>query len=115
MTAAEYLVSRGWLPTHPAYLKAHPEDEEVWFDPRWTGAPAASGDDGMVMDRAITIQRARDAAEERAAWVAFAAAAASGLWAHTGFCSMGQNSSSAEIADEMLAEYRARFAVEVTP
>lgn len=81
MTAAEYLKSRGWL-----LLEAGD-----WCDT----VTARLG----TIAQCLAIQRARDAVEERAAWVAFAAGTA-----RTG---------SVADADLFLHSYRARFGVEI--
>lgn len=104
MTAADYLTARGWTP-----CTGEPSRDKGarWIDPV-TG-------DSIYQSRALVIQRARDAAEERAAWVAFAAARSAigepigdgrvmGAYAENG---------AAEAADALLREYRARFAVEI--
>lgn len=85
------------------------------------GDSCASGDNdhfiGLAMDgqlhsvpvkSAVAIQTARDAAEERRAWVQFAAALmatsdAQGMWTGTDAAQVGAT------ADGMLTEYRARF------
>jgi len=52
--AADYLKSRGWLDTGTA-----DDGVECWADPTDLEM------DGLAMEDALTIQRARDAAEER--------------------------------------------------
>ncbi len=104
MIAADYLKSRGWLDTGVA-----DDGVDCWAD------PTALEMDGLAEEDALTIQRARDATEERAAWVRFAAARLA--WGIAGssegperWDSIGEE---ANEADKMLALYRARFAVEV--
>ena len=93
MTAAEYLTARGWTAWDTAR-------QHEWCAEATNGARTATAS-------AVTIQRARDAAEERAAWVAFAAGATADA----------RNISTmmvCEDADALLSAYRARFAVEVS-
>ncbi len=71
MTAADYLRARGWRPYY-ATMGDYAEGKiDGWTD------PLPSREDRLVEADAIDAQRARDAEEERKAWVAFAAAAAS--------------------------------------
>ena len=101
MTARAYLELRGWtLHDQPA----DPSIKEWWDSQEVTAA---------TEEEAVTIQRARDAAEERAAWVRFASRIASAP-------AIGYSlEDSARIifggADALLAEYRKRFAVEIDP
>jgi hypothetical protein len=90
MTAAEYLRERGWSPCTEGGTNA-------WSDPAGNGSYSDTTADG------VTIQRARDAEEERRAWVAFAAAARR----------VSYEEQAAQSADMLLAQYIARFAVEV--
>lgn len=101
MTAAEYLKARGWVPCDPAWLAADSARSETWCDPLRSGSDDGNDGEGQwwLLTHALTIQRARDEAECRAAWVQFAASA---------YCA----GNPAE-ADAMLAEYRARFCPEV--
>ena len=131
MSAAEYLTARGWSPgqIEPPF--------KTWRDPsvnRMAQESAGNDRDSFTVatDDAITIQRARDAAEERAAWVRFAAAVQiadqmHGIAQHRDDVAEGERQGEedyapgctagnvAEGADDLLAEYRARFAVEVEP
>jgi hypothetical protein len=93
----EYLTRNGW---HRSYL--------VWYDP-------LHGREVETDAEALCIQRARDAAEERKAWVRFAAAATS-LVHHDagGMCSPSSGpalscTDIAGLADAMLGAYRSRF------
>jgi hypothetical protein len=75
---------------------------------RWTHGQMPHTFKWCSTENALTVQRARDAAEERAAWVRFAAALMStcdqdGVW--TG----DHPSTVSERADAMLTEYRKRF------
>lgn len=94
MTAEQYLSARGWT-----------IDEEWWSDPVRGNL--------VDVDVALAVQRARDADDERKAWVAFAAASQSVPFADGG---QGANATAgaANDGDAMLAAYRERFAVEVT-
>lgn len=101
MTAAEYLVERGWTT----------DGDDLWSDPDGVAA--------LSEEHAVTIQRARDAEEERKAWVAFAAAMAPALMQHGGRYTapddspIGFDEAVKRVADGMLDAYRARFAVEI--
>lgn len=95
MTATEYLTARGWIFTGN-HLK--PDGDNSWVDPSWAGYPGTTASLSIREGSALTVQRARDAAEERAAWVAFGA--------QTG-------GSKNPFADNMLKQYRERFAVEI--
>lgn len=86
LSAAEYLKERGWAPYN--------DDGDRWC--------AARVDGWHFTDAALLIRRARDAEEERRAWVAFAASP-----------SAAKEPNAAIVADAMLDDYRARFAVEV--
>lgn len=111
MKAADYLMSRGWWKDAEG-CGDDGEGELEWIDPQYEAI--------YPLTRALVIQRARDATEERAAWVAFAAARLAighragpedrpyteGAY-YTG-AAVGE-------ADAMLTAYRARFAVEVEP
>lgn len=88
MTAGEYLKARGW----------RDDEDGTWLDPFGNYFDS---------DRALNVQRARDHAEERVAWAAWFGECI----ALTALYVKG----SAEIADAMLVEYRARFAVVVEP
>lgn len=94
-TRAEYLTKRGWI-------KAQGSAPD-WYDP--------INNRGTDTATAVTIQRARDAAEERAAWVAFAANLASMVGADGDGAAVPMLSagSLAREADALLAQYRARF------
>ena len=99
-----YLKARGWIEiTDP-----QSGDFGEWFDPLYIGQHDIVPDDvpnsSLIADEAMTIQLARDAAEERAAWVRFAAA---GLASPQ----MASGPLMASHADDMLAEYRTRFAL----
>jgi CelD/BcsL family acetyltransferase involved in cellulose biosynthesis len=115
MTAAEYLTARGWVAS----------SKNKWADPLHASAPWASSDSVapfVEVGDAMIIQQARDAAEERAAWVQFAAAAISGAnksvkgiaatngehWNIVAGYVKGQ-------ADSLLDEFKQRFAVELKP
>jgi len=105
MTAAEYLVTRGWTVT----AEDPRTREQTYADPLDQNIDAVGEED------ALAIQRARDAEEERKAWVAFAAAR---LSVNDPQCSGADSCAlsptiAAEHADRALAAYRARFAVEV--
>ena len=80
----KYLESQGWI-----------HDNEGWRNFDVFGISA--------VEQALTIQRARDAAEDRAAWVKFAAAGSVG---DAGSYTLKD---SAKAADALLDEYRARF------
>lgn len=82
----EYLKARGWWSG---------DEGDEWFDP-------IPGDIGRScpIEQALRIQRSRDAADERRAWVEFATAG----MRHGGYVDGG----SVE-ADAMLREYRKRF------
>jgi len=97
MTAAEYLTARGWIQYVPPLARRAAKDSDSWWDPLHYGQ-VQTGDGEMWgclrSNSAIAIQRARDAAEERAAWVQFTA---------------GQGTQ----ADNYLNDYRDKFAVEI--
>lgn len=119
MTAAEYLTARGWI-----------GPGEWWSDHLYVGL---STNEPQIIEHALTVQRARDEADERKAWVAFAAAAMlteqhltiaqhfeDKVGIHGKFKAGGDDytpafsaDAASECADAMLDEYRARFAVEV--
>lgn len=101
MTAAEYLTARSWV--------ANDKDGGTWLDSRHVGTPIANSpwfDGAIDTASALAIQRARDADDERKAWVAFAAASLASPMPRS-------NPGLAVWADDMLDAYRARFAVEV--
>ena len=116
-TRAEYLTKRGWSTTDADWRRINRIEAVEWIDPLIAvDAPPCP------IDRAVTIQRARDAAEERAAWVRFAAAErAWGGVDDQGNPHGNSVDDSAVAADDTLARYRARFAApdrfddEVTP
>lgn len=110
MSPAEYLTLRGWI------RHRLPDGVEAWDDGDMANEHLAD---------AVTIQRARDAAEERAVWARFAAAALVSLQSVYNVEATEQNGERtaatcatadvADLADEMLDAYRALFAVEVKP
>lgn len=110
MTAAEYLAARGWIYTGTT------ERDQV----RCYADPAHQEHDAIGEDTALVLQRARDAEEERKAWVAFAACAAPALMRLGGKFTapddspIGFDEAVARMADGMLDAYRARFAVEAS-
>ncbi len=103
---ADWLAARGWV-----------RESNRWCDPLHHGAPEGIEDDASLhIDSAATIQRARDASDERKAWVAFAAgllmspaeAHVADVVEHIELVCVGTG----VIADRMLTEYRKRFAIE---
>lgn len=99
-TDAEWLKRRGWLFIEGVSTCDGPAD--LWFD----SALLAQDNGGLDFPEAVAIQTARDEQEERAAWVAFGAAATRVVGGQ--MTVMAQ-----EHADEMLKEYRRRFARKV--
>ena len=90
MTIKEYLALRGWV---------HDDDEEPYY---WASLGSGCSMSTEPQSRALVIQKARDAAERRAAWVTFATSAA--------VIRVGMV---ADHADTMLEEYDSRFGVEL--
>ena len=96
--AQKYLESRGWL---YQWTTDDEKVERVYLD------LAGTTSQGLWESKALIIQCARDAAEERSAWVAFAASIA-------GSASTPHSLEDAKRiiftgADLMLSAYRARF------
>ena len=116
MTAREYLTARGWH--HVTGITSSPKAK--WYDP----TQPFDGEYDVEESRALGIQRARDAQEERAAWDRYfahaTASVASSLLASPPLAEMAEregatvNGMAAASADKGLAERRARFHVEIT-
>lgn len=107
MTWRQYLEARGWTSGAPRYAD-HWRDPAVARDAQ--DGPNGSFDAFMVpTSDALTIQRARDAEEERAAWVRFAAPLQHRMTPEV----TGAQNLAAHHADAMLRLYRARLSVEI--
>lgn len=98
-----YLTTRGWFEAMPVKF------DNVVFVRLWRD-PIASARPDMPTERALTIQRARDAAEKRAVWAQLAAAG------------LGQPVTDSDpemvavaYADNLLRKYVARFFADHTP
>ena len=120
-TAAQYLADSGWYPTDPSWRKDSGVTAVSWSDTTATTGEDESSVGWVPQSTAVVIQRARDAADERKAWVAFAAAAIPTVMAIVdrgstikvnGEAAAGPTATAA-LADELVAAYRARFAVEI--
>lgn len=121
LSAADYLAARGWVFTGiPAR-----DTVRCYVDPLY------QEHDAVGEDHAVTLQRARDAAEERVVWGRVAAAVlpdAIDVEAHAANRAGEDETSAATaeahleqaveaaalLADSLLLRYRARFAVEVS-
>ena len=96
MTAEEYLEKRGWL------ISRDDVGSLIFADPRGSSDDALSKDawGWCGIECALVVQRSRDEAEERKAWLSL-----------VGFS--GDVWDNVRQADALLCHYRDRFAVEV--